>query len=140
MLSDVEKDRQAVTAELIEVQDQLLAMYSLASDLRGYLEPDTLLKALVIEAVRLLGAADGFAVTGDEDGRIVTTPGLQLDPADSRRLVKMARKGTDVLVTATPSVGRVMLVSIPLHDRPGAVLGLVREAGYSFTAPEQKLM
>ena len=47
MLSDVEKDLQAVTAELIEVQDQLLAMYNLASALRGYLEPVALLTALV---------------------------------------------------------------------------------------------
>ena len=140
MLDDVEKDLQAVTAELIEVQDQLLAMYNLASALRGYLEPVALLTALVEEAVRLVHAADGFAAMDEDDGRIVTSPGFDLDPAECWRLIGMARKGTDVMVSSIPSVGRVMLVSIPLHDRPSAVLALVRESGASFTAPEQKLM
>src|SRR5438105_1075928 len=140
MLDDVEKDLQAVTAELIEVQDQLLAMYNLASALRGYLEPVALLTALVDEAVRLVHAADGFAAMDEDDGRIVTSPGFDLDPAECWRLIGMARKGTDVMVSSIPSVGRVMLVSIPLHDRPSAVLALVRESGASFTAPEQKLM
>jgi hypothetical protein len=58
---ELEGDLQAVTAELVEVQDQLLAMYDLAGALRGYLEPEALLATLVAEAARLVGTAGGFA-------------------------------------------------------------------------------
>jgi sigma-B regulation protein RsbU (phosphoserine phosphatase) len=139
-MDDLEKDLDAVTAELVEVQDQLLAMYDLAGALRGYLEPDALLAVLVSEAMRLVGTAGGFAALGDEEDRVVTSPHLGLDPAGIRMLVALPGDGTDVIVRSVPSVGRVMLVSIPLHDRPSAVLGLLRDSASGFTAPEQKMM
>jgi sigma-B regulation protein RsbU (phosphoserine phosphatase) len=139
-LEGLEKDLDEVTAELVEVQDQLLAMYDLAGALRGYLEPDALLAVLVSEAMRLVGTAGGFAALGDDEGRVVTSPDLGVDPADIQQLVELCGGGTEVIVRSAPSVGRVMLVSIPLHDRPSAVLGLVRDAGAGFTAPEQKMM
>jgi phosphoserine phosphatase RsbU/P len=140
-LEDLEKDLDAVTAELVEVQDQLLAMYDLAGALRGYLEPDALLAVLISEAMRLVGTAGGFAALGDAEGRVVTSPGLGVEPADIMRLVELCGGGgTNVIVHSAPSVGRVMLVPIPLHDRPSAVLGLLRDLGSSFTAPEQKMM
>ena len=139
-LDELERDLQAVTAELVDVQDQLLAMYNLAGALRGYLEPDALLGALVNEAVRLVGTSGGFTTLGGDQGRLVTSAGFRLEPADARQLVRLCSGATNVIVTTAPSVGRVMLASIPLHDRPSAVIGLVRDAGASFTAPEQKLM
>jgi sigma-B regulation protein RsbU (phosphoserine phosphatase) len=139
-LGELERDLDAVTGELVEVQDQLLAMYDLAGALRGYLEPDALLAVLVSEAMRLVGTAGGFAALGDDEGRAVTSPELRLEPADVRRLVELCGRGTDVVVGSAPSVGRVMLVPIPLHDRPSAVLGLIRDPESGFTAPEQKMM
>src|SRR5439155_13787711 len=84
--------------------------------------------------------AGGFATLGGGQGALVTTPGVRLEPTDVLRLVREGGGGSDVIVSGAQSVGRVMLASIPLHDRPSAILGLVRDPEASFTAPEQKLM
>jgi len=139
-VEELERDLNAVTAELVDVQDQLLAVYNLAGALRGYLEQDPLLAALLGEAARLVGATGGFASLGDPDSQPVTLPGLSLDTSEVRRLVQLCGSGTEVMVQRVPSIGRLMLVPMPVHDRPSAVLGLVRESAASFTAPEQKLM
>jgi len=139
-LDDLERDLRAVTGELVEVQDQLLAMYDLAGALRGFLEPDSLLAALLKQAVRLVGTSGGFATLSGGRGSVVTSPGLRLEPNDVLRLVRECAGGTEVVVSSAESAGRVMLASIPLHDRPSAILGLVRDPQASFTAPEQKLM
>src|SRR5438309_6053632 len=139
-VEELERDLNAVTAELVDVQDPLVAVYNLAGALRGYLEQDPLLAALLGEAARLVGATGGFASLGDPDSQPVTLPGLSLDASEVRRLVQLCGTGTEVMVQRVPSIGRLMLVPMPVHDRPSAVLGLVRASEASFTAPEQKLM
>src|SRR5437588_562277 len=125
MLNEVEKDLQAVTAELVDVQDQLLAMYNLASDLRGYLEPDALLKALVDEAVHLVGAADGFAAMAAYGG--AQLEGVLLHQETLRRArveleFELARSIQADLSPAVPTGHPgvdVHAVSRPAHDVGG---------------------
>jgi hypothetical protein len=69
---DQELELRALAAELVEVQDQLLAFYDLAGALRGHLDPGPLLTALVTEAMRLIRATARPSV-GLPDRR--TSPG-----------------------------------------------------------------
>src|SRR2546430_7500216 len=97
---DQEQELRALTAELVEVQDQLLAFYDLADALRGHLDPGPLLTALVAEAIRLIRTIGVFA-TLKQQGQspiLVVSPQFSLWPdtvwqlseelGDSPQLVK----------------------------------------------------
>ena len=138
---DVERDLEAVTTHLVEVQDQLLALVDLADALRGHLEPEPLLEALVDQAVRLVGATGAFVALPSPQGPplVVRSPRLPLGDAAVRVLVEPAAGATRAPRQSQSADGRLLLVAIPLHDGPDALLGLLRSSGARFSTPEEKL-
>src|SRR6266508_492738 len=58
----LEEDLQTMTAELVDSQDRLLAVYQLTRSLRKYTTIDETLRGLLCEAMRLLKVQTGFAV------------------------------------------------------------------------------
>lgn len=135
---DLSGELDALTAELVEVQDQLLALYDLARSLRGYLEPEPLLDALLASAVRLARAGGGFATLAGDSGRppvMVATPGV-----DAELGATMAASGGMGARQMPMPAGRLLVVPIPLHEQATAVLGLFRLSGALFSAPEEKLV
>lgn len=79
-LSRLENDLDVMTGDLVESQDQLLALYDMAQSTRLYLNAEEMLTYTAGEAARLVHARSGFAAMSD--GAVVTTlvqsPGGQL--------------------------------------------------------------
>jgi len=139
--ADLHEELEAVTAELIEVQDQLLAMYDVARVMRGHREPEPLLAALVAEAVRLVRADGAFAVLprAGHDPLVVLSPGFPIEPATAARLVEELASEPEAVRQQVSAAGRALLVPVALLDRRSAILGMVRTAGTRFDLPEEKL-
>lgn len=137
--SRLEEELEALTAELVELQDQLLALYALSRVLRGQLEVRPLLETLVHEAVRLVKARGGFALLRrpGQPEVLVTSQGLGLEPqilwGDFERL-----RGESEVVLAHRG-GTVMLIPIQVRGELAAALGLLARPGIGFGAPERKL-
>ncbi|TMC05067.1 MAG: serine/threonine-protein phosphatase [Chloroflexi bacterium] len=138
---DRDDELDALTSELIEVQDQLLAIYELAQVMRGQLEPEPLLDALVGEAGKLVRAEGGFAALEPAAGvpLLVRSPGSPLDLPGERELARAFGTGLAPAVSALLDGRRVLMVPIPLRTRPSGVLGLVSPPGSGFDMPKQKL-
>src|ERR1700730_1717351 len=139
---DQEQELRALTAELVEVQDQLLAFYDLADALRGNLDPGPLLTALVAQAMRLIRTIGVFA-TLEQQGQspvLVVSPQFSLWPAAAWQLSEELGDTPQLIKQDVPKVGSVVLVSIPLRANARAALGLVRQARENFGAPDRRLM
>src|ERR1700730_2005067 len=110
---DQEQELRAVTAELVEVQDQLLAFYDLARALRAHLGIGPMLNALVTEAMRLIRATGGFD-TLQQQGHppLVVSPQFSLLQAAARQLSEELGDSPQ-LVKDLPEMGSVVLVSSP---------------------------
>jgi sigma-B regulation protein RsbU (phosphoserine phosphatase) len=136
---DQEQELRALTAELVEVQDQLLAFYDLAGALRGHLDPGPLLTSLVTEAMRLIRATGGFATLKQQgQSPLVASPQYSLLQAAAQQLSQELGDSPQ-LVKDLPEMGSVVLVSIPLRGDARAALGLVRQPGEGFGAPDRRL-
>lgn len=64
-LSRLENDLDVMTNDLVESQDQLLALYDMAQSTRLYLNADEMLTYTAGEAARLVHARSGFAAMSD---------------------------------------------------------------------------
>jgi sigma-B regulation protein RsbU (phosphoserine phosphatase) len=140
MTSALESELEALTGELVEVQDRLLALYDLARTMRGYLEPEPLLGALVAEAMRLVGARAGAAMQEREDQPplVVASPGMPVEPSELGHLLNEHGRLTAVEQRVTED-GRWLLVPVPLRARTRALLVLLRDADTRFMTPDEKL-
>ena len=82
-LSRLENDLDVMTGDLVESQDQLLALYDMAQSTRLYLNADEMLTFTAGEAARLVHARSGFAAMSDgiTATSLVQSPGGQLSTA-----------------------------------------------------------
>lgn len=139
-----EDELDALTAELVQVQDQLLAMYDLSRTIRGHMEPQSLLVALMSEAIRLVHAAGGFALL-EEDGHppvVARSEGVALERQLLQDLVRDPQGDgawPSGLVQRVTPLGRLLLVPLSLREHARAVLGLLRPPDHRFMAPDEKL-
>src|SRR3982750_4748257 len=105
---DQELELRALAAELVEVQDQLLAFYDLAGALRGHLDPGPLLTALVTEAMRLIRATGGFATLKPQgQSPLVVSPQFSLLPAAARQLSEELGDSSQLVKQGIPEIGSV---------------------------------
>jgi sigma-B regulation protein RsbU (phosphoserine phosphatase) len=137
----LEREVEALAAELVDAQDQLLALYELARTVRGHLEPRALLNALVESAVRLIRADGGFASLAlrGQPPLLVLSAGLPVARVAVTDIVSQSSSTGRAVQQRTSGGGRALIVPIPLHSDAWAVLGLVRDSPAGFGAPEQKL-
>ncbi|MEO7912488.1 MAG: stage II sporulation protein E, partial [Roseiflexaceae bacterium] len=80
-LLKLEDELQCMTAELVESQDQLLAMYQLTQSMRRHVTIEATLQSLVFEALRLVRARAGFAmfVPANNEPTLVQHPPRSID-------------------------------------------------------------
>jgi sigma-B regulation protein RsbU (phosphoserine phosphatase) len=140
-VGELEDDLEEMTAELIDAQDYLLALYDLTQLIRSQVGLADTLRSLAQAATRLLKT---------ESTAALLLPAIVHDPAplleDGAMLGyfrQIQRSGRELLLAGPDAElppGITSLCVVPIRIRGGieAALGLVNKAG-SFGAPELKL-
>lgn len=151
-LLGVEAELEDMTADLIERQDQLLALYDLARSFRSQLGLDAVLGTLAREAARLVGTAAASALLLTPAGPVVAHGGarpgtappiddttmlglFEVPRADRRELLLQAGDLPDLL---PPGVASLLCLPIDVRDDIAAGLVLVNKPG-GFASPDVKL-
>jgi serine phosphatase RsbU (regulator of sigma subunit) len=148
-LIKLEDELQCMTAELVDSQDQLLAMYQLTQSMRRHVTIDETLECLVAEAVRLVRARAGFAmfVPANSEPTLVQRPARYMDESRiwntfwqthaSERDVLLVSDHT--LSELPAGVDNLLFIPFGIRGTMMAGLGLINKSGGGFTAPNIKL-
>lgn len=144
----LEDDLQAMTAELVDSQDRLLAIYQLTRSLQNYLTIEETLRSLLFESLRLLKAQKGFVVFASEPERIA----IEQFPAQYVRedlIMGIFRQGQqaerEVLLSSPASLAGLPgdaenLCFVPIRIRGSIVAGLgLLNKPVGFSMPDLKL-
>ena len=141
-----ERDADLLAAELVDRQDEILALYDLARSSRNKLELPVTLETVAAEMRRLLKADVGF-IALPRDSRspqIVVSPEQPVEPGRLGGWLDRIWRSTKVHVgqdaAASPSAQHDCWVVAPVRTRNAgiAALGAAR-AGRPFTTPDVKL-
>jgi len=145
----VEGEMMDMTIDLINSQDQLIALFGLTDSLRSQLRLDQSLDRVVEEARRLLSTEAAFMVFSQPDvpPLVVQLADPALDEGCLLGLFEKAREvKTPIQINKADLPGRIgkranNLYLLPIHVRGEimAVLGLINKMGGSFKSPDQKL-
>ena len=154
-LVEQEEDLGALTAELIETQDQLLALYDLAKATRTHLDIHQTLRSLARAAARLIKSECAAVVLiGDGGEVLIGEDGVQPLGASVDGLVGLVRhahsEGRELSSASPPDLGssgddrgtRLHNVFVaPIKVCPGWAGGLVlgNKGRGAFPSPERKL-
>lgn len=137
---ELEADLQQMTAELIDTQDQLVAMYDLTQATRSHLSIVETLRGLAYEAARLVKTDGAALLLGPA---IVQHPS---DLVDEQQLQgyyqQVQRRERELILSGTdhqlPGVDSVCMLPIWINGSIGAALCLLNHPG-GFSAPDLKL-
>ncbi|MCP4424515.1 MAG: SpoIIE family protein phosphatase [Chloroflexi bacterium] len=139
---------QSVTAELVDTQDQLLAMYDLTQAMREQLDLNKVLQRLAGETARLIKADAAFLMVqrSDESWFIQQYPGPTLDLTTLEHMLNIIQEtGQDLLLGEEDVEGQgeavrnLLLMPIRLHDSTRAALGVANKTEGDFLSPDIKL-
>lgn len=149
----LEIEQESIISQLIETQDQLLAVYDLTRSecyQTYYIDVDQLLSCLIREIVRMLKADGGFlCMNSDQHPNHMTCFSEQsdelcdachyysqyLETSDTELLLNRDTSDTDL----PNSLQNLLLVPIQIHDNLRIGIGLVNKRG-GFMAPDMKLV
>jgi serine phosphatase RsbU (regulator of sigma subunit) len=149
----LEDELQQMTGELIDAQDQLLALYGLAKATRRRLNLDAVLKELVVEVRRLTGAEVAFAALAESAGG-----SLVVDPREEQSHQAtlwqafhwVSRLQTPLVANSTadlpseldppPAIDNLVVVPVSVEGEPRATLGVVNRRDTTFSAGTLKLL
>lgn len=148
-LAGTEGELENMTGELIERQDQLLALYELTQSTRSHLHVRDMLQALVREVMRLVKTQAAFAYLEQPTGGHLwvqhPTPGI-----DERALIDLIARSdgdhtglllNDTTGTILPEgVNNIVLLPIRIRGSAIAGIGLINKHGGDFTSPDLKLI
>jgi len=147
-MATVEADMDAMTAELVDRQDELLAIYDLIRSTRSQLDLHLTLGTLARQMARLLKASLGFAMVSTAKGQhlLAATPPGWIDGDTIRSILEGVQGGTprDLLLpppmfAGRPSGSARYVLALPVSvGKAFAGIGVGRESG-PFTAPAVKL-
>jgi sigma-B regulation protein RsbU (phosphoserine phosphatase) len=139
---------QLITSELIDTQDQLLAMYDLTQGMREYLDLNKVLEQLAGETARLVNVEATFVMIQRVDGswliKQYPKPILGLDSLDYM-LDFIKETGQEFMISGADSseqssaVRNLLLIPIELRESTQAALGLVNKLSGDFLSPVIKL-
>lgn len=147
-LGRLENELEAMTGELVESQDLLLALYDLTRSARVHLGTEETLKTLAQEAARLVKAASAFVVFAPLQGplKVEQSPAHGLD---DNTLFDLYRKAAELgrplalndnATNALPDgIETMYVIPIQIQGSMGACLGLLNRLGGAFSAPDLKL-
>lgn len=154
-IARLERDLNSMAVDLIDTQDQLLALYEITQATRNFLEIEQTLARLAFESTRLLKVEAAFFMVQMEDRppiikyhpRPLLDAQMQQDFIDSlissahgflcRHIMEeddLNKRGIDVDV-----VRNILLVPIHVRNAPLAVIGLLNKLDGEFTSPDIKL-
>lgn len=145
--SDAELE--AMTDDLLESQDQLVALYDLARSTKDLLSVDAVLASVTREAARLVRAEAAFAIVASTDPPcIVHHPVPKLTTEDVVELFSAARDDRQVLARTAASddirlpsgVQNIAVAPMEIRGELTAGLGLVNREGGPFASPDLKLI
>lgn len=140
-----ESDLEAMAAELVDRQDELLTIYEILRSTRRQLDLQETLRILAREGARLLKASHGFAVLGGDaaDGRLATSPDPWIGQAEAQALLAKVRASRRDLVATpdqrlVPSMDCLLVAPVEAQGQVIAALGVAR-SNPPFAAPDVKL-
>lgn len=142
-ITRLDNELQQMTSELIEVQDQILALYDLTQSTRSHLGISETLRSIAREATRLLRVEGAVLLLAPT---LVHYPALLINDqtlqnyfyelqASGHELVLY--KGEDAEIE--PGVHSACFIPIRVRDANNAMLGLLNKLGGPFRAPDLKL-
>jgi sigma-B regulation protein RsbU (phosphoserine phosphatase) len=140
---------QVVTSELIDTQDQLLAMYDLTEAMRDYLDLNKVIEQLAREVTRLVKVEATFVIVqrADESWLIKQFPHPVMDLASLKGMLDIVRvTGHEYLLneedTANQSMNfrNFLLMPVKLRGDMLAAIGLVNKISGELLSPDIKLM
>ncbi len=138
----------SLTAELVDTQDQLLAMYDLTQAMRDQLDLNKVLQRLASETARLVKADAAFVMVrrSDDSWLIQQYPKPTLDLLTLDHMLDIVQEtGQDLLLgeddeeSQQASIRNLLLMPIQLHDATQAGLGIVNKMEGDFLSPDIKL-
>ncbi|NJM04963.1 PP2C family protein-serine/threonine phosphatase [Candidatus Gracilibacteria bacterium] len=151
-LVKLEDELTLMTAELVNSQDQQVALYRLTRSMSGMVSVEETLNSLLCEAIRLSHASGGYVVFMPASGAplVLHRPEVMLSEANIWQCFWQAQMDEqEIIVTPTDRSGTRLALAevpnmlfIPLRTR-GVVnvgLGLLKPVHESFSNPDIKLM
>jgi phosphoserine phosphatase RsbU/P len=152
-LARAEADLDGMTAELVDAQDQMLAMYDLARSTRAHLDVEGTLLSVAQEAARLARTAGAFTMLCIEppDGPVQLALAPASLPVQREELAALLRrvqaKGSRLLLNTgdmsgmlPPGLSNLVLEPIEVSRKVLAGVGLAGKPGGDFTSPDLKLL
>lgn len=148
-LAVVEDELEAMTSELIDTQDQLLALYDLTQSTRSHLEIDQMLHSLAYEAARLVKAERAaLMLAGEANQPVLAQYPPSLEPAaeliaffhqllDGGRAFVLNAPQRAVALPA--DMHNLLFVPITVRGAQSAGLALINKSYGDFTSPDLKL-
>ncbi len=150
-VSQLEYDLDMMTSELVQHQDQLLAIYKLTRSMHSQMTIDAMLNFSLLEALRMIGAQSGFAaiVPTNQEALLVQYPEGILDEAAlwryfwqmhtrDREFVLISMHEQDKLLLP-PGVSNVLFIPINIRNTVAAGVGFLNKPEEDFSAPDIKL-
>jgi sigma-B regulation protein RsbU (phosphoserine phosphatase) len=140
-----ESDLEAMTAELVDRQDELLTIYEILRSTRSQLDLQVTLRILAREVARILKATHGFAVVSARAGQrwLAASPDGWIGDDEAEALLAKVQASRRDLVAApeqprdsTP--GFLLVTPVEAQNEVIAALGVARH-GAQFSAPDVKL-
>ncbi len=147
-LIQANENLQGVTAQLIDTQDQMLALYDLTQATREYLDLNTVLEQMARETTRLIKVEATFIMVQrpDESWLIKQYPEPILDLVTLEHMLDIVQTtGQDLLLSeeevesAHTDIRDLLLMPIQIRESGQAALGLVNKIEGDFLSPDIKL-
>jgi sigma-B regulation protein RsbU (phosphoserine phosphatase) len=141
---NLETELEDMTGELVEHQDQLLALYDLTQSLRNQLDFDKALQMIAQEAADLVKCEAAFMLVQLPDGQFISeqVPHSLFSGGLLPQLFKRLESQTDRWLVnpddLPPGVNNTLMLPMQLGDSTRAALGLVNRPG-GFNSPDMKL-
>ncbi|NWJ44447.1 MAG: SpoIIE family protein phosphatase [Chloroflexi bacterium] len=131
-----------LTSELVQNQDQLLALYDLSRSMRRYLSPEEILATLCREAARLCSCDKAFALLAEpiKPALLIQYPENFLEEQQAQELLHRTQANGKPLVVNCGCNGTKNLLFLPItvNNAPFAGLGLANHTE-AFSMPVIKL-
>jgi len=146
-IARLERDLNSMGADLIDTQDQLLALYNLTQATRNYLDTEELLARLAFETARLVKAEAAFFLIHMK-GRspiIQHYPQPILSDEALHHYIKLMKESQHEFLFSrgssdqAPGIRNMLVVPIKVRDAETAVMGMLNKFDADFNSPDIKL-
>ncbi len=147
-IARLERDLNSMGADLIDTQDQLLALYGLTQATRNYIDTEETLARLAFETARLVKAEAAFFLIQmkGRDPIIQHYPQPLLSEDSLQRYIGAMKESRHEFLFSRGSsddqaqgIRNMLMVPIKVRDAETAVLGMLNKLDGDFNSPDIKL-